>query len=190
MEERRTIFLDRDGVINRDSPDYIKHWDEFAFLPGSLQALELLNRNGFNVIVITNQSIINRGWVAPEVLADTHDRLLRAVDRAGGRIQDIFFCPHRPDEGCSCRKPEPGLILNARERYGLDLGLCIMVGDSAKDIEAGIRAGCGATILVQTGNGPAARQELAAKDLQPTIVVADLLEAARKIVSRQIPASH
>ena len=106
--------------------------------------------------------------------------------RTGGRIEAIFFCPHRPDEGCACRKPAPGLIRDAQRRYGMDLAACIMVGDSAKDIEAGMRAGCGATILVQTGNGPAARKALAAKDLHPTVIAVDLLDAARRIIADQV----
>lgn len=186
MAGNRTIFLDRDGVINRDSPDYIKNWDEFQFLPGSLEALNLLTRQGADIIIITNQSIINRGMVPPEVLQDTHDRLRQAVARTGGRIKDIFFCPHRPDEDCSCRKPRPGLLLQARDRYGLDLGSSIMVGDSAKDIESGIRAGCGATILVRTGNGPTAQSELYARQLQPTTMADDLLAAARMIIAGQV----
>lgn len=190
MKEKRTVFLDRDGVINRDSPNYIKSWDEFRFLPGSLEALNLLTQHGFEVIVITNQSVINRGMLAMEVLEDMHGRLRRTVERTGGGIQDIFFCPHRPEENCPCRKPNPGLIQRARERYQLDLKQCIMVGDSAKDIETGIRAGCGATVLVKTGNGSAAQKELAVKQLQPTVLATDLLDAARKIIADQVLRVH
>jgi D-glycero-D-manno-heptose 1,7-bisphosphate phosphatase len=186
MADNRTIFLDRDGVINRDSPEYIKNWDEFQFLPGSLEALNLLTRYGVDIIIITNQSVINRGMVSPDVLKDTHDHLRQVVARAGGNIKDIFFCPHRPDEDCPCRKPRPGLIFQARDRYGLDLGGSIMIGDSAKGIEAGILAGCGATILVQTGNGPAARSELCAGRLRPTVIADDLLDATRKIIAGQV----
>lgn len=187
MENNRTIFLDRDGVINRDSSDYIKNWDEFQFLPGSLEALNSLTRQGFDLVIITNQSIINRGMVPPEVLQDTHECMLEAVARTGGRIKDIFFCPHRPDEDCPCRKPRPGLLLQAKDRYGVDLKRSVMIGDSAKDIEAGLRAGCGATILVQTGNGPEARKQLLAKQLQPSAVARDLLDAARMIIDDQVP---
>lgn len=187
MENNRTIFLDRDGVINRDSPDYIKNWDEFQFLPGSLEALNSLTRQGFDLFIITNQSIINRGMVPPEILKDTHARMLEAVARTGGRIKDIFFCPHRPDEDCPCRKPRPGLLLQAKDRYGVDLEHSVMIGDSAKDIEAGLRAGCSATILVQTGNGPKARKHLQAKQLRPSAVARDLLDAARMIIDDQVP---
>jgi D-glycero-D-manno-heptose 1,7-bisphosphate phosphatase len=182
---KKVVFLDRDGVINRDSPDYIKSWAEFEFLPGSLAALALLHRAGYEPILITNQSAINRGIFALPVLEDMHHRMVEAVTAAGGRIRDIFFCPHRPEEGCFCRKPQPGLIHQARARYALDLTASIMIGDSAKDILCGRNAGCGTTILVLTGNGPAAEQELAAAGGSPDIVTGDLLAAASLIVSGQ-----
>jgi D-glycero-D-manno-heptose 1,7-bisphosphate phosphatase len=180
------IFLDRDGVINRDSPDYVKNWNEFRFLPGSLEALNLLTQKRCRLIIVTNQSVVNRGMVPLDVLTDTHDHLRRAVERTGGRIEDIFFCPHRPDENCTCRKPKPGMILQARDRYGIDLADSIMVGDSAKDIECGINAGCGATLLVRTGNGSDALKALAARGIQPAAQAANLLEAAHMILAGHV----
>ncbi len=179
----KVIFLDRDGVINRDSPDYIKRWEEFEFLPGSLEALRLLTEAGFHLILITNQSIINRGMVPLEELARTHRRLRQAVAAAGGHIFDIFFCPHRPDEDCACRKPSPGLILQARAQYGIDLGRTIMIGDSGRDIHCGRNAGCGAVILVRTGYKTDVAQRLAAEGVRPDAVEDDLLAAARRILS-------
>jgi D-glycero-D-manno-heptose 1,7-bisphosphate phosphatase len=170
----KTVFLDRDGVINADSPDYIKRWAEFTFIPGSLEALARLARNGFSVIVITNQSAINRRLMALTELESMHRRLCQAVLASGGRITDIFYCPHRPDEGCDCRKPKPGLILAAGERYGIDLSRTVMVGDSARDILAGQAAGCGRTVLVETGNGTTAVQALAETGRSPDHVAADL----------------
>jgi D-glycero-D-manno-heptose 1,7-bisphosphate phosphatase len=181
----KVVFLDRDGVINRDSPDYIKSWREFEFLPGSLAALALLSRAGYQPIVITNQSAIRRGLVPLVVLEEMHRRMLSAIEAAGGHILDIFFCPHRPDEGCVCRKPRPGMILQAQARHGIDLAAAFMIGDSAKDILCGRNAGCGTNILVLTGNGPAAEQELAAAGGSPEVVTGDLLAAAALIVSGQ-----
>lgn len=183
MKRCEAIFLDRDGVINQDSPDYIKSWAEFRFLPGSLEAIALLTRRGFPLIVITNQSMIRRGMVPLEVLQQIHRRMQSAVAAAGGRIVDIFFCPHRPDEGCDCRKPAPGLIQQAVRRHGLDPGRTVMIGDSAKDILCGRNAGCGQTILVRTGNGPAAQRELAAAEIRPDAVVDDLPAAARLLLA-------
>jgi len=184
---KQVVFLDRDGVINRDSSDYIKCWEEFIFLPNSLEALKILTRKGCTLIVITNQSIIHRKWVSPEVLEDMHLRMKSAVASHGGRITDIFFCPHTPEQGCSCRKPKPGLIQQACQKYTIDLADAIMVGDSAKDILCGKAAGCGRTILVQAANDPPggikAQDGLALDNVYPTVVVADLLEAARWIIS-------
>ncbi len=182
---KRVIFLDRDGVINRDSPGYIKSWEEFEFLPGSLDALALLGRAGYRPIVISNQSGINRGLIRPGVLGEMHQRMCAAVEAAGGRIADIFFCPHCPDENCACRKPRPGLILQAQALHAIDLAASIMIGDSAKDIQCGRNAGCGVAILVRTGNGPAAEAELAAAGCRPDLVADDLLHAARLILSRR-----
>jgi D-glycero-D-manno-heptose 1,7-bisphosphate phosphatase len=191
MNLQNVIFLDRDGVINRDSPHYIKNWDEFAFLPGSLEALNQLTREGFELIVITNQSIINRSMVPLAVLEETHRRMGQAVARTGGRLRDIFFCPHRPDESCTCRKPEPGLILQACQRYAIDAGNSIMIGDSSKDILCGRRAGCGATILVRTGNGQSAQEELAVQKIFPDAVADDLYQAARLIIDGKVkPKAH
>jgi D-glycero-D-manno-heptose 1,7-bisphosphate phosphatase len=137
--------------------------------------------------VITNQSIIGRKWVLPEVLGEMHRRLKSSVTSHGGSITDIFFCPHTPEQGCSCRKPKPGLIQQACQKYAIDLSDAVMVGDSAKDILCGKVAGCGRTILVRSSNDPtggiSAQDALALDNVYPTVVVADLLEAARWIIS-------
>ncbi len=180
------VFLDRDGVINYDSPDYIKHWGEFEFLPRSLEAIRRLTETGFTVIVITNQSIVGRKLVSPETLAHTHKMMRQAVKEAGGRIADIFFCPHTPDDHCFCRKPRPGLILSACRRYGIDAANTCMIGDSAKDIECARRAGCGLAVLVATGNGQKARIQLAEKDIVLDYMALDLYDAVTWILSRKI----
>ncbi len=171
-----TVFLDRDGVINRDSPDYVTSWDQFVFLPGSLEAIVRLTRAGMAVMLITNQSAVGRGMMDVATLEDMHRNLRQAVERQGGRIDAVFYCPHHPDEGCDCRKPKPGLILEARRQYNLDLAASTMIGDSARDIECGIRAGCGRTILVRTGLHDAQAQ-LTTKGLHPDRVAADLAAA-------------
>ncbi len=182
----KVIFLDRDGVINYDCPDYIKSWAEYRFLPGSLEALAALTAAGYAVILITNQSIIGRGMVPRKVLEDMHRRLRAAVAQAGGRIFDVFYCPHHPDAACDCRKPAPGMILQAASRHRIDPAGAIMIGDNAKDIACGRNAGCGATILVRTGSGLKAEKELAAKGLQPTAVADDLANAVEMILSGRI----
>jgi D-glycero-D-manno-heptose 1,7-bisphosphate phosphatase len=189
MTLQNVIFLDRDGVINRDSPEYIKRWAEFEFLPGSLEAIAELSRAGRTLILITNQSIIGRRMVPPGVLEDMHRRMRRAIEAAGGEIFDIFYCPHRPDEDCDCRKPEPGLIFQAKERHGIDLPRTVMIGDNVKDVACGHNAGCGATILVRTGSGREAEKAFAREPIQPSAVADDLNAAAGIILSGLITFS-
>jgi len=181
---KKVVFLDRDGVINQDSPDYIKSWAEFKFLPGSIAALKKLTMGGYTIIVITNQSAINRRMISRATLDEIHARMKDAVRAGGALIKDIFFCPHRPEEGCLCRKPEPGMIFSARQTYQIELGSAYMIGDSAKDIECAHNAGCGPAILVETGNGIEAQKTLAAKNIRPDHVAADLLAAVDWITAR------
>jgi D-glycero-D-manno-heptose 1,7-bisphosphate phosphatase len=183
------VFLDRDGVINRDSPEYIKSWSEFEFLPGSLEALKALKTGGFVVILITNQSVIQRKMVSQKGLEHIHDMMKKTVLLKGGEIKDVFFCPHVPERNCDCRKPKPGLILKALKTHRLDIKTSIMVGDSAKDIECARNAGCGTAILVKTGNGVRAEKQLKEKMIRPDIIVRDLLEAAHWIISRNLSVS-
>ncbi|KPJ78933.1 MAG: histidinol phosphate phosphatase [Deltaproteobacteria bacterium SG8_13] len=178
----KVVFLDRDGVINQDSPQYIKSWSEFEFLPGSIEALAALNRSGFEVIVITNQSAVNRGLISKALLEQMHDRLKAAVQSSGGRILDVFYCPHLPEEGCGCRKPKPGLIERACRKYGLNPETTTMVGDSAKDIKCARNAGCRRAALVRTGNGKAAHRELKAEGVPVDFVAEDLGDAAAWII--------
>jgi D-glycero-D-manno-heptose 1,7-bisphosphate phosphatase len=180
---RKVVFLDRDGVINRDSPDYIKSWSEFEFLPGSLEAITLLTLNEFATIIITNQSVINRKMVSRKELEYMHTMMKKAVTSNGGQITDIFYCPHVPEDRCSCRKPNPGLILKAKQKYRIDIAASVMVGDSAKDIECARNAGCGYAVLVKTGNGDEAEKILKEKSIFPDLIARDLLEAVGWILA-------
>jgi D-glycero-D-manno-heptose 1,7-bisphosphate phosphatase len=170
----KVVFLDRDGVINRDSPAYIKSWAEFDFLPGSLVALRRLTTAGFTLIILSNQSAVNRGILRLETLLDMHRRLQADVAAAGGCITDIFFCPHRPEEGCACRKPLPGLLRQACSQHGV----------SVKDIECARNAGCSQALLVKTGNGLSAAATLERMGIPVAYVAEDLRDAADWILSR------
>ena len=187
---KKVAFLDRDGVINRDSADYIKHWSEFEFLPKSLEALKRLKENGFTTIVITNQSVINRKMVSREGLDQIHTMMKAGIQSSGGDIADIFFCPHTPEDRCECRKPKPGLIYQAKERYTIDLGTAVMVGDSAKDIECARNAGCRYALLVKTGNGIEAEKVLKEKGIHPDHVARDLFNAVQWIIARYHSPDH
>ena len=175
---QRVVFLDRDGVINRDSPDCIKRVEEFEFLPGSMEELRHLAECGFSPIVVTNQSGLHRGLFSPETLAEIHRRMCAAVQAHGGFIRDILVCPHLPAEECECRKPRPGLLTAARSRHGIDFATAVMVGDSVKDIECARNAGVRRAVLVRTGNGGEAERALSARNLCPDFVANDLREAA------------
>lgn len=178
---KKVVFLDRDGVINQDSPEYIKDPSEFCFIPGSRRAIARLNRYGFDIIVITNQSIIGRHMVSLETLDRIFDKMRQGVAAAGGRVLDVFFCPHAPEDGCDCRKPKPGLIFQAQVRYGIDLSNSLFVGDSVKDMEAAWNAGCGRTVLVGTGNGKQALHALSSQGTPPDYFAENLMDAAHWI---------
>jgi D-glycero-D-manno-heptose 1,7-bisphosphate phosphatase len=180
----KTVFLDRDGVINEDRPDYVKAWTEFEFLPGSLEAIKLLNTSGYNVIIITNQSVINRGMVTEAGLQAIHQNMASAVLDHGGRLEAIYHCPHAPENQCDCRKPEPGLIYRARADYGIDLSQACMIGDNLKDIECGRRSGCGRVILVRTGHGRESERLCRKKGIQPDHVADDLMAAAQWLLGK------
>lgn len=179
----KTVFIDRDGVINRDSPDYIKTRAEFHFLPGSLEAFRLLSEHRYTVIVITNQSVIGRKLTSPDELQLIFEMMKQDIVKAGGLVTDIMFCPHTPSDHCQCRKPQPGMIFDARDKHGIDLATSVMIGDSVKDILCAENAGVGRTVLVKTGNGLKAHVELAARGTNPDYVADDLLDAVRWIIS-------
>jgi len=154
------VLIDRDGVINRDSDQYIRSVAEWRPLPGSLEAIAALTAAGFTVAVVTNQSGVGRGYFSEATLAAIHASMAARVAEQGGRIAGVFHCPHRPDEGCDCRKPKPGLLLQAAAHFGIDLAGVPFIGDKASDAEAALAAGA-RPILVGTASveGAAAQAE-------------------------------
>lgn len=151
------VILDRDGVINEDSTDFIKSVDEFFPIPGSLEAIAKLSQAGWKVFVVSNQSGISRGLLTASTLNRIHGHLLESVQRLGGQIEAILFCPHGPDDRCLCRKPFPGLLESLADRSGLALNGAILVGDALRDLEAA-KAMNLQPVLVETGKGGALRQ--------------------------------
>lgn len=148
----QAVFLDRDGVINENRSDHVKSWQEFRFLPDAPEAIARLSQAGIKVFVISNQAVINRGLVSRETVDVINQRMIDEVARFGGRIEAVAYCPHRPDEECTCRKPRPGLLLQLAGQYGIDLEDSLLIGDALSDIDAGQSVGC-QTILVRTGRG-------------------------------------
>ena len=150
MERRPAVFVDRDGVIVRNRNDYVKSWDEVEVIPGAVEALARLSKSGHRVFVVTNQSAVSRGLISRAGLDDIHERISGMVESMGGRIEAFLVCPHHPDENCGCRKPNPGLLMEARDRYGVDLTRTVLIGDHETDLEAAASAGVDA-ILVLSG---------------------------------------
>lgn len=148
----RLVVLDRDGVINRESAEFIKTADEWLPLPGSLEAIAALSRAGFTVVVATNQSGVGRGLISQTALEQIHHRMVQGIEQAGGQLAGIFFCPHRPEDHCSCRKPKPGLLQQIEAQFGCSLKGRPVIGDSARDLQAAEAIGARA-MLVRTGNG-------------------------------------
>jgi len=146
------IIMDRDGVINQDSPDYIKSPKEWIPIPHSLNAITRLNNAGHQVVVATNQSGVGRGYYSQAVLEKIHQKMRDELAAVGGRIDGIYFCPHTPDDHCECRKPKPGMLLQIAKDYNADLKQVYFVGDSIRDIQAAQAVGC-LPVLVKTGNG-------------------------------------
>jgi D-glycero-D-manno-heptose 1,7-bisphosphate phosphatase len=159
LQPNTVIVLDRDGVINEDSPDYIKKPDEWHPLPGSLAAIAQLKDAGLQVAIATNQSGVARGLFSIDTLWEIHQKMLAEILAAGGFVTRIFFCLHGPDDGCDCRKPKPGLLLQIAEHFACGFDHMIMIGDSQRDLEAAQAVGARA-ILVRTGNGTKTEQAL------------------------------
>lgn len=176
----KIIVLDRDGVINRDSVQFIKSPDEWEPIDGSVGAIVKLNQAGYKVVVATNQSGIARGLFTPEVLTAIHQKMLRIIEQAGGHLDGIYVCPHGPESDCECRKPKPGLLRSIAADFKVDTTDMIVIGDSMRDLQAA-RA-CGAqAILVKTGKGA---QTLLDHDIGNIPVYENLAEAVLAILSK------
>ncbi len=176
----RYIFLDRDGTINIERPNYVQRWEQFEFIPGVLDVLRLLKENGFQVFVVTNQSCIARGIVDEPVVVEINRRMCEAVRDAGGEIARAYHCPHAPEiSECECRKPAIGLYERAAREFGFDSSQAWAVGDDARDLKP-CRALGGRVVLVKTGKS--AGYEKGFWDIEPDYVADDLLAAAKLII--------
>lgn len=146
------IILDRDGVINFESEHYIKSPDEWHAIPGSLKAIARLNSAGYKILIATNQSGVGRGYYSVETLGLIHQKLMQELAAVGGCVDEIFFCPHHPDDRCGCRKPAPGMLEQIQNKYQLDLTTTYYIGDSYVDVQVARTMNC-LPLLVMTGNG-------------------------------------
>ncbi|GAP13440.1 D-alpha,beta-D-heptose 1,7-bisphosphate phosphatase [Longilinea arvoryzae] len=147
------IFLDRDGVIIENREDYVLTWEDIEFFPAALEALRDFRSSPFRIVLITNQSAVGRGLITLQQALELNQRVTTTVEQAGGRLDGTWMCPHAPEDHCVCRKPRPGLLLQAAEALHLDLSRSYMIGDALSDLQAGRAAGVRETILVRTGRG-------------------------------------
>ena len=147
------LFLDRDGVIIENRQDYIRSWSDVTIYPQALSALAHIKSSQNKIFIITNQSVVGRGLISLDAGQEINERLVKEIQFAGGRIDGVFTCPHAPQENCTCRKPEPGLILDAASMHSIDLQNSILIGDALSDILAGQKAGIPRNVLVRTGRG-------------------------------------
>jgi len=181
LTTKRYVLVDRDGVLNHDSADFIKNPEQWLPIDGSLEAVALLNQHGYDVVVITNQSGLARGLFDQSTLDSIHAKMQRLVNEKGGNISKIYICPHGPDSECQCRKPKPGLLQAFAEDFHVNLTDVFFIGDALRDIEAAIAAGA-KPMLVKTGKGLKTQQDN--PDLNVP-VFENLYDAARYITSRQ-----
>jgi len=170
----QAIFLDRDGVICENRSDHVKSWDEFRFLPGVKTSLAALSQLGLPVVVVTNQAIVGRKMVSSSVVDDIHQRMMAEIESAGGRVDRVMYCPHRPEDRCGCRKPESGMLLQAADKMGIELSASYLVGDAVTDMLAGQRVGC-RLFFVLTGRG--------FQQLLPAVHLIDDFTITRNLVS-------
>lgn len=183
----KLVILDRDGTINVDSDEFIKSPDEWLPLPGALEAIARLNHAGWHVAVASNQSGLGRGLFDVGALNAIHAKMHKALAAYGGRIDAVFYCPHSPDEGCNCRKPASGLFEQIAERFGVDLRLTPVVGDTVRDLQAGSRVGC-PPHLVLTGKAASLRGLPLPPEFPPNTTVHEELAAfADWLIGRPAP---
>lgn len=184
----KVVVLDRDGVINEDSDEFVKTLDEWIPIDGSIEAIARLYAHGFTIAVATNQSGIGRGLISEDALEAMHEKLLELVREAGGYIATIVYCPHKPDDYCDCRKPQSGLFDQIANTIGCDLEGAWTIGDSLRDLQAGVARGC-TPILVRTGKGANTEMKLEEDNSEfENLEIFDNLDQAADYLIQQTPA--
>lgn len=179
----KLVILDRDGVINHDSDNYIKSVDEWLPIDGSIEAIARLSQSGYRIAIASNQSGLARGLFQPADLAAIHQRLISLVASAGGKVTGIFYCPHHPDDDCRCRKPKTGLIDDIERVFGISAVGSFFIGDSIKDLQAGSAKRC-QPVLVKTGKGQNTLRQLQDQPIDNVRIFDNLAEAATFIVKQ------
>ena len=182
----KAIFIDRDGVINKDPGgwtkyDYVTDWKEFFFIPGALEALRILKESGIRVVVISNQAGVNKGYFSREELDTVNKKMVDEIEKEGGRLEEVYYCVHTDEENCDCRKPKTALIDKAAKKYAIELKKTFFLGDTRLDVAAGKKAGAKTILLL---SGKTTREEAKSWEEKPDYIFGDLLDAVKWITKK------
>jgi len=183
------VFLDRDGVLIKNRSDYVRDWSQVSIFPNAFSALSRLQLAGYKIILVTNQSAVGRGLVSLQTASAINQKIVDTIRMNGGQIDAVYMCPHHPDDDCACRKPKPGLLLQAADELKLDLNRSWMVGDAWSDLLAGQAAKLNGVIMVKTGRGSAQLLQPQPKELSAFHFFEDVLEAANAITSNDLKST-
>jgi len=175
----RAIFLDRDGVLIENRSEYVREWSHVKIFPEAIKALSHLH--DYKVVIVTNQSAVGRGLISLEIADELNKQLIEVIRKNDGQIDGVFMCPHTPDDQCNCRKPNPGLLLQAAKELSLDLSRSWMIGDAWSDLLAGKAAGVRGVVLLKTGRGNDQLSQPQPESLADYFVFNDLSEALTAI---------
>jgi len=178
------IFLDRDGVIIENRADYIREWSHVHIFPEAIRALSSPNIKNYKIVIVTNQSAVGRGFLSFNVVKDINDRLIEVIRFKHGQVDGAYICPHGPDDDCACRKPKPGLLLQAAKELSLDLKRSWMVGDAWSDAQAGQSAKVQGTIIVKTGRGADQLLLPRPSNISNPLVCDNLEQAVERIIAQ------
>ena len=177
------IFLDRDGVLIENRSDYVRDWSQVKIIPEAIHALSFTQAKNYKIVIVTNQSAIGRGLIRLENAEAINLRLVKLIHHHGGQVDGLYMCPHQPDDGCFCRKPKPGLLLQAAKELSVDLQRSWMIGDAWSDLQAGQRAGVRHTILLKTGRGTEQLSQPCPEEIKDHLIFDNLLLAFDAIFS-------
>lgn len=177
------IFLDRDGVLIENQPDYVRDWSQAKIFPEAIQALSLSLIRNYKVVIVTNQSAVGRGLISLKTADAINRHLVNTIRQQGGQLDAVYMCPHKPQDGCSCRKPKPGLFRQAARELSLDMRRSWMIGDAWSDLQAGQSAGVRHAILLRTGRGAVQLLEPPPKEITGHLVFDNLSQALAAILA-------
>lgn len=183
------IFLDRDGVLIDNQANYVRTWSQVKIIPEAIRGLSSPAIQNYKLVIVTNQSAVGRGIISLTTAQEINSRLVNLIRHQGGRVDAVYMCPHSPDEGCSCRKPKPGLLLQAAKDLSLDLQRSWMIGDAWSDVQAGQSAGVRQSILLKTGRGMEQISQFRLENSTSLLIFDNLLQAINTIFATEPPQS-